>query len=77
MEENQNDTVHVDVLHRNCFGNSCVLLSVMSRDTAAAAAFVHALDDLLCVPASLNDLVPAATLQFPSEFPSAAAGADT
>ena len=76
MEENQNDTVHVDVLHRNCFGNSCVLLSVMNRDTAAAA-FVHALDDLLCVPASLNDLVPAATFEFPSESPSVAAGADT
>ena len=48
-----------------------------SHDSAAVVAFVHALDDLLCVPASLNDLVPAATLQFPSEFPSVAAGADT
>ena len=76
MEDNQNDMVHVDVLHSDCFWNSCVLLNVMNRD-AAAAAFVHALDDLLCVPASLNDLVPAANLQFPSEFPSVAAGADT
>ena len=48
-----------------------------SHDTAAVAAFVHALDDLLCVPASLNDLAAAESLQSPSEFPSATASVDT
>ena len=76
MEDNQNDVVHVDVLHSNCFWNSFVLLNVMNRD-AAAAPFVHALDDPLCAPAALGDLVPAATSGFPSDSPSVAAGADT
>ena len=76
MGGNRNDAVHVGVLHNNCFWNSFVLLNVMNRD-AAAAPFVHALDDPLCAPAALGDLVPAATSEFPSESPSVAAGADT
>ena len=66
--------VHHDSYCDSYFGNPFVLLNVMNRD---AAPFVHALDDPLCAPAALGDLVPAATSEFPSESPSVAAGADT
>ena len=75
VDGNRNDADHVGVRRNNCFWNSFVLLNVMNRD--AAAPFVHALDDPLCAPAALGDLVPAATFEFPSESPSVAAGADT
>ena len=68
------DADRVDVRHDSyCdsyFGNSFVLLVVTNRD---AASDVHALDCLLCAPAVLDDLVPAATSQSPSDFPSVAA----
>ena len=68
------DADRVDVRHDSyCdsyFGNPFVLLNVTNRD---AASDVHALDGLLCAPAALGDLVPAATYQFPSDSPSVAA----
>ena len=68
------DADRVDVRHDSyCdsyFGNSFVLLVVTNRD---AASDVHALDCLLCAPAVLDGLVPAATSQSPSDFPSVAA----
>ena len=50
--------VHHDSYFDRYFGNPFVLLNVTSRD---AASDVHALDGLLCAPAALGDLVPAAT----------------
>ena len=71
---NRTDADRVGVRRNSYFWNPFVLLNVMNRD---AAPFVHALDDPLCAPAALGDLVPAATSEFPSESPSVAAGADT
>ena len=68
------DTGCVDVRHDNnrdgYFENSFFLLVVTNRD---AASDVHALDCLLCAPAALDGLVPAATSQSPFDCPSAAA----
>ena len=74
VDSNRNDEDRVGVRRNSYFWNPFVLLNVMNRD---AAPFVHALDDPLCAPAALGDLVPAATFEFPSESPSVAAGADT
>ena len=62
--------VHHDSYFDSYFGNPFVLLNVTNRD---AASDVHALDGLLCAPAALVDLVPAATSQSPSDCPSVAA----
>ena len=70
----QTDTGCVDVRHDNnrggYFENSFFLLVVTNRD---AASDVHALDCLLCAPAALDGLVPAATYQFPADSASVAA----
>ena len=59
---NWTDTGCVDVRHDNnrdgYFENSFFLLVVTNRD---AASDLHALDGLLCAPAALGNLVPAAT----------------
>ena len=74
VDRSRTDADRVDVRHDSyCdsyFGNSFVLLVATNRD---AASDVHALDCLLCAPAVLDDLVPAATSQSPSDFPSVAA----
>jgi len=74
VDGNRTDADCVGVRRNSYFWNPFVLLNVMNRD---AAPFVHALDDPLCAPAALGDLVPAATSGFPSDSPSVAAGADT
>ena len=74
VDGNRNDADRVGVRRNSYFWNPFVLLNVMNRD---AAPFVRALDDPLCAPAALGDLVPAATFEFPSESPSVDAGADT
>ena len=78
VDYGRTDTGCVDVRHDNnregYFENSFFLLVVTNRD---AASDVHVLDCLLCAPAVVDDLVPAATSQFPSDSPSVAACDDT
>ena len=58
VDYNRTDADRVGVRRDSYFWNPFVLLNVTNRD---AASDVHALDGLLCAPAALGDLVPAAT----------------
>ena len=80
------DADHVGVRRDSYFWNPFVLLLLEEIDpchrchlcdmNCDAASFLNDLDDPLCAPAALVDLVPAATYLFLADSPSVAADAE-